>query len=152
MTSTPAPRASALTVSPTASGECGARHVRASYRTGFTLIELLVVLAIIALLLSVALPRYFQHIDASKEVVLKENLRTTRDAIDKFYSDLGRYPDSLDELVAQRYLRALPIDPVTGSNATWKLIAPDEGVKGSVYDLHSGATGVDRDGMEYGDL
>lgn len=110
------------------------------------------VLAIIALLLSVALPRYFQHVDAGKEVVLKENLRATRDAIDKFYSDLGRYPDSLDELVSQHYLRALPIDPVTGSNATWRLVAPDDGVPGAVYDLKSGAAGVDRDGTSFGDL
>ena len=144
MTSTRVPRASASMALPTGAG---------SRRTaGFTLIELLVVLAIVALLLSVALPRYFHHVDASKEVVLKENLRVTRDAIDKFYADLGRYPESLDELIAKRYLRALPIDPLTGSNGTWKLIAPDEGLAGNVYDLRSGAVGTDRDGASYADL
>jgi general secretion pathway protein G len=119
---------------------------------GFTLIELLVVLAIVALLMSVALPRYFQHIDAGKEVVLRENLRTTRDAIDKFYADEQRYPDSLDELVTLKYLRALPIDPVTDSNATWRLIPPDDGVQGNVYDLRSGAQGAARDGVAYADF
>jgi len=116
---------------------------------GFTLIELLVVLAIVALLMSIALPRYFQHIDASKEVVLRENLQTTRDAIDKFYGDQGRYPDGLDELVSRKYLRALPIDPVTGSNSTWKLAAPDDGSKGNVYDLKSGAEGAAKDGVPF---
>jgi general secretion pathway protein G len=119
---------------------------------GFTLIELLVVLAIVALLMSIALPRYFQHIDASKAVVLRENLQTTRDAIDKFYGDQGRYPDGLDELVARKYLRALPIDPVTGSNSTWKLTAPDDGTKGNVYDLRSGADGAAKDGIPYSEM
>jgi general secretion pathway protein G len=119
---------------------------------GFTLIELLVVLAIVALLMSIALPRYFQHIDASKAVVLRENLQTTRDAIDKFYGDQGRYPETLDELVTRKYLRALPIDPVTGSNSTWKLAAPDDGAKGNVYDLKSGADGVSKDGVPYSDM
>ena len=119
---------------------------------GFTLIELLVVLAIVALLMSIALPRYFQHIDASKAVVLRENLQTTRDAIDKFYGDQGRYPEALDELVTRKYLRALPIDPVTGSNSTWKLAAPEDGAKGNVYDLKSGADGVSKDGVPYSDM
>ncbi len=136
----------------TVAGEsrASARAVRGKIRCcGFTLIELLVVLAIVALLISIALPRYFQHIDASKEVVLRENLQTTRDAIDKFYGDQGRYPDGLEELVSRKYLRALPIDPVTGSNSTWKLAAPDDGSKGSVYDLKSGAEGAAKDGVPY---
>jgi general secretion pathway protein G len=125
---------------------------RGARSRGFTLIELLVVLAIVALLMSIALPRYFQHIDASKVIVLRENLRATRDAIDKFYSDQERYPDSLEELVARKYLRALPIDPVTGSSTTWRLIPPDDGVKGSVYDLKSGADGVAKDGLPYAEM
>ena len=127
-------------------------HRRSIAGRGFTLIELLVVLAIVALLMSIALPRYFQHIDASKEVVLRENLRATRDAIDKFYGDEERYPDSLDELVALKYLRAMPIDPVTGSNATWRLIPPGDGVKGNVYDLKSGADGAAKDGTPYAEM
>jgi general secretion pathway protein G len=76
---------------------------------GFTLIELLVVLSIIALLLTLAVPRYFNSIDVAKEAVLRENLHLVRETIDKFYADKGRYPESLDELVSEKYLRSLPL-------------------------------------------
>ena len=69
-------------------------------RRGFTLIELLVVMAIVALLVAIATPRYFAHLDRSKESVLRADLSVMRDALDKFYGDHGRYPDSLEELVA----------------------------------------------------
>ena len=121
-------------------------------RRGFTLIEMLVVIAILALLLTLALPRYFDGLDRSKDAVLLENLRATRDVIDKFYGDNGRYPDSLGELVDKRYLRSLPFDPVTKSNRTWIIVAPDPPAKGQVYDLHSGARGSTKDGRAYGSL
>ena len=117
---------------------------------GFTLIELLVVLAIIALLLTLAVPRYFQTIDASKETVLAENLHVTRDAIDKFYGDTGRYPETLAELVDKHYLRALPMDPITQSTATWIIIPPDNQSKGAVYNVKSGAPGQSRTGQAFG--
>ncbi|RKP46465.1 type II secretion system protein [Trinickia fusca] len=123
-----------------------------STKAGFTLIELLIVLAIIALMLTLTLPEYFHSIDASKEKVLAENLRVTRDAIDKFYGDVGRYPESLQELVDRRYLRALPFDPVTDSAKTWHIVPPDEQAEGNVYDIKSGAPGKDREGKSYGDL
>lgn len=116
---------------------------------GFTLIELLVVLAIVALLLTLAAPRYFQTLDASKEAILAENLRTVRETLDKFYGDQGRYPDSLDELVERHYLRSLPYDPMTESNATWTLVPPRTGLAGQVYDLKSGAEGQARDGRPF---
>ena len=120
---------------------------------GFTLIELLLVLAIVSLLLTLALPQYFHSIDASKDKVLAENLLVTRDAIDKFYGDVGRYPDSLDELVDKHYLRALPFDPVTDSATTWVIVAPpDEQVPGKVYDIKSGAPGSTLGGQPYGAL
>lgn len=120
---------------------------------GFTLIELLVVLSIIALLLTLAVPRYFHSIDTSKEAVLSENLHIVRETIDKFYGDKGRYPESLDELVSERYLRALPHDPVTGSTTTWTIIAPETpDAKGKVYDIKSGAPGATRDGKPFADL
>jgi general secretion pathway protein G len=118
---------------------------------GFTLIELLIVLAIVAVLLTLAVPRYFHGVDASKEAVLRENLRAVRDTLDKFRGDVGRYPDSLDELVERRYLRALPRDPLTQSSATWELIAPTDGSKGQVYDIKSGAAGTGSDGNAYRD-
>jgi general secretion pathway protein G len=119
---------------------------------GFTLIELLVVLAIIALLMSLTLPRYFHAIDAAKEKVLAENLRATRDAIDKFYGDTGRYPDSVDELVEKKYLRASPVDPETESATTWIVVAPEQQFKGSVYSIRSGAPGSTLDGRPFGEL
>jgi len=120
--------------------------------SGFTLIELLIVLAIIALMLTLAVPRYFQTIDASKETILAENLHATRDAIDKFYGDSGRYPETLAELVDRRYLRAMPVDPITESTTTWVIVPPDDQFKGNVYDIKSGAPGNDRNGQAFGSL
>ncbi|MFC0577713.1 type II secretion system protein [Paraburkholderia solisilvae] len=117
---------------------------------GFTLIELLIVLAIIALMLTLALPEYFHSINSSKEKVLAQNLHVTRIAIDQFYGDQGRYPDSLQELVDKHYLRALPFDPVADSAATWQIVAPEEQFPGNVYDLKSGAEGTNADGTPYG--
>jgi general secretion pathway protein G len=115
---------------------------------GFTLIELLVVLAILGLLLSIASPKYFRSVQVSKETVLAENLRITREAIDHFYADRGRYPEALDELVARRYLRALPVDPLV-ENTSWAVVAPPQGLGGRIADLKSRAPGVGRNGRPY---
>ncbi len=98
------------------------------------------------------MPRYFQSIDTAKETVLADNLRTTRETIDKFYGDTGRYPESLDELVEKKYLRALPVDPVTESTTTWVIVAPDDDAKGNVYDIKSGAPGNNRNGTPFAAL
>lgn len=116
---------------------------------GFTLIELLVVLAIVAVLLTLAVPRYHGQLESAKEAVLRDNLRTTRELIDKFYADTGRYPETLDELVERRYLRARPIDPITDSSETWILVPPSAGYTGAVQNLKSGANGVARDGRAF---
>jgi len=116
---------------------------------GFTLIELLVVMAVIALLISIAVPRYFGHLEKSRETALLQTLAVTRDSIDKFYADNGKYPDELETLVRRRYLRGLPYDPITESSATWTLVPPEDPDKGGVYDLHSGAEGVGRGGTPY---
>jgi general secretion pathway protein G len=118
---------------------------------GFTLIEILVVLAIVATLLTFVTPRYYSHIQSSKEIVLRDNLRTTREIIDKFYGDVGRYPESLDELVEKNYLHALPVDPLTESNTTWLLVDVPTGYKGTVYSIKSGAPGNSREGKPYAD-
>lgn len=116
---------------------------------GFTLIELLVVTVIIAVLLTLAVPRYFHSVDRSKEAVLKENLASLRDALQKYYGDKGRYPDKLDDLERDRYLRRVPIDPLTASSATWVLVPPPDAAKGQVYDVQSGAPGSGSDGVPY---
>jgi general secretion pathway protein G len=122
---------------------------------GFTLIELLVVLAILATLLTLATPRYFQHVDRAKEAVLRENLATTRQAIDQYHADKGTWPESLEALVEARYLRAVPRDPITESSETWLLQPPPEAEASTgsgVYDLKSGAEGSTLEGTPYADL
>ncbi|MDO9165321.1 MAG: prepilin-type N-terminal cleavage/methylation domain-containing protein [Rhodoferax sp.] len=112
-------------------------------RRGFTLIELLVVMAIIATLLSIATPRYFAHLDRAREAALRETLSVVRDSIDKFHADTGRYPAELDELVTKRYLRRLPVDPVSESAETWVIVPPPNELTG-VWDVKSGAGGEER--------
>jgi general secretion pathway protein G len=115
----------------------------------FTLIELLVVLTILALLLSLALPKYFNGVERAKEVALKETLNTVRDGIDKFHADQGVYPESLEQLVDKRYLNKVPYDPVTESVESWQIVPPPSPNQGNVYDVHSGALGNANDGTEY---
>jgi len=116
---------------------------------GFTLIELLVVMAVIATLLSIALPRYFSSLEKSRETVLHQDLALLRETLDKYYGDKGKYPDALDDLVSSKYLRSVPVDPITDSNATWVSIPPAQPEMGGVYDVRSGAQGIARDGTEY---
>ena len=120
-------------------------------KSGFTLIELLVVMAIIATLLTLAVPRYFASLEKSREAVLHANLTLMRETLDKYYGEKGRYPDALDELVAARYLRNVPLDPITDSTATWVVVPPPQPEMGGVYDVRSGAEGVARDGSAYAD-
>ncbi len=116
---------------------------------GFTLIELLVVMAIIALLLSIAVPKYFGSVDRSRETILRQDLSVMREAIDKYYGDKNRYPDSLEDLVTAKYIRSIPKDPITNSESTWIIIAPKSGLTGTVYDIKSGAPGLGADGTAY---
>lgn len=104
------------------------------HRRGFTLIEMLVVMTLIALLLTLAVPRYFAALDNGRARVQRQNVATLRDAIDKFYADQGRYPDALDELVGKHYLRQIPLDPVSEA-ANWVVIAPTDPSLGNVYDV-----------------
>ncbi|SFV14645.1 type II secretion system protein [Pseudoduganella namucuonensis] len=116
---------------------------------GFTLIELLVVLGIIALLLTLAVPRYFPSVDSARETILADNLRNARATIDQYYGDTGRYPDTLEQLVEKKYLRGVPVDPVTESTTSWIVVPPEDGSKGGVADIKSGAPGNDRHGKPY---
>ena len=118
-------------------------------RLGFTLIELLVVLSIIALLLTLATPRYFTNIDRAKEATLKQDLNTVRDGIDKYFADKGKYPMDLQEMVDRRYINKIPLDPMTESTETWLIIPPEPPYEGNVYDIHSGSTGTAEDGSKF---
>ncbi|MGG7607182.1 type II secretion system protein [Massilia sp. BKSP1R2A-1] len=113
---------------------------------GFTMIELLVTLAILGFLVAVAAPRYFGNMDRAKEDVLREDLYVMRDAIDKFYADRGHYPDALDDLVKEHYLRKIPIDPFTQSARSWVPVPPADPSLGAVADVRSGAPNTGRDG------
>lgn len=127
--------------SPIANGKCRL--------AAFTLIELLVVMAIIAVLLTLAAPRYFTTVEKSKEAVLKQNLTLMREALDKYYGDKGMYPASLATLVEEKYLRATPVDPITGRADSWLTVLDDDPDSGGVYDVRSGAAGTARDGVPY---
>lgn len=128
---------------------CAVRPKKNRMPRGFTLIELLVVMTIIATLLTIALPRYFNSIEKSKEAVLRQDLAVLRDAIDKYYGDNGKYPDSLDDLVGKKYIRGIPVDPITEDVATWEVVPPEDATLGGVYDVRSGASGNGRDGTAY---
>jgi len=126
--------------------------LRAPGSRGFTLIELIVVMAIVALLVSIAAPRYFLSVENARDQSLRTSLRVMRDAIDQFYADKGRYPQSLEELTSNRYLREIPEDPITGRRDSWVVgdAGPNAGAnQGGMLDVHSGATELDRNGQPY---
>lgn len=118
---------------------------------GFTLVELLVVLSILALLLTLAVPRYFNSIEKAKDATLKQDLNTLRESIDKYYGDNGKYPTSLDDLVERKYIRKLPIDPITEKTDTWIFTPPEPPLEGDIYDIHSGSKALAKDGTRYED-
>lgn len=116
---------------------------------GFTLIELLVVVTIVAVLLSIAGPRYFGSLAKSKEIALQENLKVLRVTLDRYYADRGRYPQALDELVQHKYLRNVPQDPITESDKSWILVGATEGEGAGIVDVKSGAPGNSVEGKPY---
>jgi len=115
------------------------------------MIELLVTLAIIGLLVSIAAPRYFGNVDRAKEDVLHEDLYLLRNALDHFYTDRNVYPATLQDLVKERYLRNIPVDPFTQSANSWVPVAPADTTLGAVADVKSGAAGTARDGTWFKD-
>ena len=113
---------------------------------GFSLIELIVVMSIIAILLTIAVPRYFKSLERSKEAVLHQDLAILRDAIDKYNADLGHKPETLANLVEGRYIRSVPVDPFTKTTAAWIATMSDDSEAPGIVDVHSGASGVALDG------
>lgn len=121
----------------------------AQRRCGFTLIELLAVMAVLATLLSLVAPRYFEALDRAKEAALRTDLRLLREAIDKHRADTGKLPESLHDLARARYLYALPVDPITGKADSWIVIPSSDDATPGVFDVRSGAPGTARDGSDY---
>ena len=122
----------------------GSRRTR-----GFTLIELLVVMSIIAVLLTIAVPRYFHTLDRSRETVLRQDLSVMREAIDKHFGDYGQYPDSLAALVERRYIRAVPVDPYTKTADGWQMVVSEDADHPGIRDVHSAAEGKGSNGTPY---
>lgn len=125
-----------------------------SGRRGFTIIELMIVMAIVAVLVSIAVPIYQKTIIRSKETVLKQNLFTIRICIDEFTYDKGKAPQSLQDLVTEGYLRQIPTDPMTGNNQTWRVINEDASTtvnqsEPGIYDVRSGAEKKSLEGTPY---
>lgn len=116
---------------------------------GFTLIELLVVLTVLAVLAAIVAPNYLERIDDARETVLRKNLVGLREALDQFFRDKGRYPKDLNELVEQRYIRAVPEDPITGRKDSWVLVPSKSGQAGGVFDVKSGSAASARDGTPF---
>jgi general secretion pathway protein G len=136
----------------------GMRRVRRGLRRagGFTLVELLVVISLISILAGLAMVNYRNGVVRSQESVLKTDLFRMRDAIDQYYADKGKYPSSLDTLVSEGYLRAIPDDPFTKSRDSWQTVPaePDPNnpsAEPGIYDVKSGATGTALDGSNYSD-
>jgi general secretion pathway protein G len=123
---------------------------------GWTLIELMVVIALIMILATMALVQYRNSVTSAKEATLKSQLFIMRDAIDQYYADKGKYPDSLQTLVSESYIRAMPRDPFTTSSDTWQTV-PAEAESGSttaaagIFDVKSGSEGTGLDGSRHAD-
>ena len=125
-----------------------------SGKRGFTMIELMIVMAVITILVSIAVPYYQKTLIRSKESLLRSNLFTLRTVIDEYTIDKGKAPQSLQDLVSEGYLRAVPADPMTGQDNTWKVIMEDamtsvNQTEPGIFDVRSGSDKMGLDGTAY---
>jgi general secretion pathway protein G len=123
---------------------------------GFTLMELMVVISLIIILASIGMVQYASSVTRAKEAVLKEDLFRLRDAIDQYYADKNKYPESLEALVSDKYLRAVPVDPITNRADSWQTVMSEPDplnptAQAGIYDVKSGAEGAAMDGTNYSD-
>jgi general secretion pathway protein G len=137
-----------------------ARHIRNGEvrgRTrGFTLVELMIVMTIVTVIMAMAVPMYQKAIVRAKESVLKNNLFTLRTLIDEYTFDKAKAPQTLDDLVREGYLRQVPVDPITGSNQTWRITMEDamasvNQMEPGIYNVHSGSDQGSLEGTPYSD-
>ncbi len=115
---------------------------------GYTLIEMMIVICIIGLLASISMPNMQKSVIRARETSLKETLFVIRDVIDQYYTDHGKFPDTLEVLVEKKYIRAVPKDIFTNSSSTW-ILMPPEGGQGGIFDIHSGSYKVSLRGVPY---
>lgn len=130
-----------------------ARRIRSGSAAGFTLIELMIVMAIIAVLVSVAVPMYQKSVIRARETVLRQNLFTLRTVIDEYTYDKSKAPQSLEDLVREGYLRQIPIDPMTGQ-ADWEIIMEEAAssvnqAEPGIFDVRSRSTKRSLEGTPY---
>ena len=123
-------------------------------RFGFTLVELMIVMAIIAILMSVAIPIYSRSIVRAKESVLKNNLFTMRTVIDEYTYDKQKAPQTLNDLVSDGYMRQIPVDPITGTADSWRVIQEDASntvnqSEPGIFDVRSGSDKTSLEGTPY---
>ena len=124
---------------------------------GFTLIELMIVMVIITILAGIGLAVYGNSVQSAKEATLREDLFRMRDAIDQYYADKNHYPSSLESLVEEKYIRLVPIDPITRTADSWQttMAEPEPGnpsAEPGIYNVKSGAEGSSLDGTPYSDF
>lgn len=131
-----------------------ARRIQSGKSRGYTLIELIIVMAIISVLVAVAVPLYTKSIQRTKETLLKQNLFTLRTVIDEYTFDKKKAPQTLEDLVREGYLRDVPMDPITASNRSWKLIIEDaltsvDQTQPGIFDVRSGSDLRSLEGTPY---
>ena len=145
------------TLSATAARRSGERGER-SAQAGWTLVELLIVISIVMILAAMSLTSYRNSVQLAKEAALASDLFMMREAIDQYYADKGKYPEALQNLVSDNYIRAVPKDPITNSSDSWQTVEaePQPGAANNtepgVYDVKSGAQGTATDGRNYSDF
>jgi general secretion pathway protein G len=129
-------------------------HLTQSGRRGFTLIEIMIVMVIVSVLVSIAVPLYQKSVLRAKESVLRNNLFTMRTVIDEYTFDKQKAPQMLEDLVREGYLRQVPVDPMTGSNTTWRVIMEEamtsvNQTEPGIYDIRSGSDATSLEGTPY---
>jgi len=132
-----------------------ARRIR-SGSAGYTLIELMIVMAIISIMVAIAVPLYQKALIRTKESLLRNNLFTLRTVIDEYTYDKKKAPQQLQDLVSEGYLRAVPIDPITGSDQTWRVVMEDaltavDETQPGIWDVRSGSDQKSLEGTLYSD-